>query len=362
MSEYPPYIYEPNKSIDVLRTSENYLIAHPSLKEKISNLGWNIQSIGKSIPQTTENWWSGHFFPFIESSEELQVSFNLAMFGLYKQAFMSLRSALELGLLSVYYNINDDGHKVVKDWLNSKDTWEANTPRADKIWKILFSNQNIKDFDQKFEIKQRFSDLSYLHNYVHTKGYKFSNKLGVKISNYQTFEESIFLKWLTAYEDIVIIIITLHMLKYPITAIEFDWSTKVGIDNPFPVLEKFEIQRIQEALPEGYFQEIQNIASTDSETQNLVDHILDQPNMTEAEKEEQIIKLDKSHIEHGQGYIEWEKQQISWLDHFDELEKEKGLSRLKILKEWAIENNMMKPKIERLRDEDFFDNSKNKLK
>jgi hypothetical protein len=29
-------------------------------------------------------------------------------------------------MLSVYFNINDDGHNAVKEWINSKD----NTPRA----------------------------------------------------------------------------------------------------------------------------------------------------------------------------------------------------------------------------------------
>jgi hypothetical protein len=357
MIHYPPYIYEPAKSIEVLEASEQYLEAHPDLKEKVINLGWCYQSIGKSIPQTTENWWSGHFFPFIESSEELQISFNLAMFGLYKQAFMSLRSALEVGMLSVYYNINDDGHKTIQDWLKSKDTWEANTPRADKIWKILNSNTNISRFNSKFNLKGHFDDLNYLHNYVHTKGYKYSNHLGVAKPNYQTFEESILFKWIDTYGKVAIIIITLHMLKYPITSIEFDWRTKVGIDNPFPVLEAFEIDQIREILPFGYFDEIRNIASNDYETQELYKHIVNIPDMTEAEKERQIIDLDKMLIEHGQGFIEWEKQHLYWLNKISDEEKDKILHRIEVIRKWAEENNMMKPKLERIKEEGVFNNS-----
>ena len=358
MNHYPTFIYEPAKSIEVLEASEQYLDANSDLKEKINTLGCCYQSIGKSIPQTTENWWSGHFFPFVESNEELQISFNLAMFGLYKQAFMSLRSALEVGMLSVYYNINDDGHNVVQDWLKSKDTWEANTPRADKIWKILKANTNIEEFDRKFNFKKRFEDLSYLHNYVHTKGHKYSNHLGMMKSNWQTFEEKVFLKWLDAYEKVVIIVITLHMLKYPITSIEFDWATKIGIDNPFPVLESFEIERIKEILPFDYINEIQIIASYDHETQDLYQHILSIPDMTEEEKEKQIVKLDKLMIENGQGFIEWEKQQLQWLDMINDEGKEKLLHRIEVIREWADENNMMKPKLERLKEEGFFDNSR----
>ena len=102
------------------------------------------------VPQNLDNFWSGHYFPFIDSWEELQVSFTQICFGLYKQAFVSLRSGLELGMLSVYFNINDDGHNAVREWLNSKDK----TPRAEKIWKILRQNDNIKKFDEKHDLEQ----------------------------------------------------------------------------------------------------------------------------------------------------------------------------------------------------------------
>lgn len=355
MNHYPPYIYEPEKSIEVFKVSEKYLNINPSIKEKIINLDWCYKSIGKSVPQTMENFWSGHFFPFVESGEELQISFNLVMFGLYKQAFTSLRSALEVGMLSVYYNINDDGHKIVKDWLNSKDTWEANTPRSDKIWKILKTNKNIDNFDRKLNLKDRFEDLSYLHNFVHTKGHKYSNKLGLMKSNFQTFEEKVFLKWLDAYENIVIIVATLHMLKYPIASIEYDWSDKVGIDNPFPVLEIFEIERIREILPFEYFCEIQSIAGGDSDAQELLKHIDRLPDMTEEEKEQQKINFDKSMIEHGQGFFEWEMQELKYLEKMSDAHKDKVLCRIDIIRQWAIENNMMKPKVERLKDDGFFD-------
>jgi hypothetical protein len=135
--QFTPYIFEADKSIEVYKQTENYFTENPDVKSRIEELGWVYHTVGMIIPQNFENLWSGHFFPFIESWEELQVSFNLICFGLYKQAFVSLRSGLELGLLSVYYNINDDGHNTVKDWLKSKDIKEANTPPAHKIWKIL---------------------------------------------------------------------------------------------------------------------------------------------------------------------------------------------------------------------------------
>lgn len=345
MSKYSPHVYEPDKSIEVFKKTEHFLEKNKDLKDKVKELGWVYYNIGKTIPQTTENFWSGHFFPFMESWDELQISFNLAMFGLYKQAYVSLRSALELGLLSVYYNINDDGHNTVKSWLKSKDTWEANTPRINTIWSILESNNNISNFNKEFDFRARFDKLSFLHNYVHTKGVKYSNKLGRPKSNYQTFESQVFTEWLQTYEEIVIIILTLHLLKYPIGVIEYEWDKKCGIDNPFPVLEKYEIQKIKKLLPKDYVDAIKKIAKTDEPTQHFYKYLKGLPNMTEIDKENQIINLDKIWIEHHpNGFVGWEKEEKNKLKLFHENDRERILSRIKVLRKWAKENNLMTPK------------------
>jgi hypothetical protein len=351
MSKYPPYIYEPDKSIEVLKKTEDFFKNNPDFKTKIEELGRVHHSIGNLIPQTTENFWSGHFFPYTESWDELQISFNLVLFGLYKQAFMSLRSGLELGLLSVYYNINDDGHRVVQDCLKSRDSWEANTPRTKKVWEILNSNENIKYFNNKLKLREHFDELSFLHNYVHTKGYKYSNHLGIMKSNFQTFEEKIFLKWLKTYQEIVIIITTLHLLKYPIGILKFDWSRKVGIDNPFPVLREFEVEEVERLLPKKYVVEINKIGEKDEFTQGLFTHITGLPDMTEVDVEEQIVSYDKMSIEHHpDGFIGWEKQEKDKMEKltYDEASKKKVLDKIEVLRKWATENNFMKSRFKNI--------------
>ena len=348
MIDLGPLIYEPAKSFEVQKLSEEFLESKAELRAGLSLCGWCYNSIGKSIPQTHENFWSGHFFPYIESTEELQISLNLALLGLYKQAYSSLRSALEVGMLSVYYNINDDGHKVVKDWLKSKDTWEANTPRADKIWKILNTNSNIKKFSDEFGLRKEFDSLCFLHNFVHTKGYKYSNTLGKLKGNFQTFESDVFIKWCKTYQQIVIFLIKLHILKYPITVIEYDWSKKIGIDNPFPVIETFEVERICALLPDEEFRELQLIANDDPFTQNLFAHIKNLPDMTAKERDNQLVDHHKFMIESGLGFIEWEQRELDLLKHYDDESKKSVLKRIELLRNWAEENNMMKPKVYRL--------------
>lgn len=350
--KYVPFIYEPDKSIEVLKATEAFFVDYPEKKARIIDLGWAYHSIGRIVPQTLENFWSGHFFPYMESWDELQVSFNLMTFGLYKQAFMSLRSSLEIGMLSVYYNINDDGHNTVKAWYRSKDSREANTPRAEKIWKILRSNDNISSFDREFDLKRQFDDLGFLHNYVHTKGYKYSNYIGLLSSNCQTFEEKGLIRWMEVYEQVVLLLLTLHLLKYPMGIIEFDWFKKVGIDNPFPVLDAGQVKRIKKILPEAHIAAIEKIAENDYETQLLLSHICSAPDMTDDDLENQMFRFDQMSIEHGPGFIEWKKQELGRMEkHYPE-DREKVLKRIGRLEAWAIESDMMYPLEERVQNKD----------
>lgn len=345
-----PYIYEPDKSIEIYKETEKFLEKNNTIKIRIEELGWIYQTIGMIIPQHVENFWSGHSFPFIESWEELQVSFTQICFGLYKQAFVSLRSGLELGMLSVYFNINDDGHNTVKEWLQSKNTKEANTPRAETIWKILLSNENIKKFNEKHDIRKTFDGLGYLHNYVHTKGAKHSNRMGLRKSNFQTFESKLLTKWLDSYTDIVSLVCTLHLLKYPVSVIRFDYSKKFGFDIPsFGGLEEFEIDKFATILPKNYMNDIEEIAQNDSVTQEIIKEIRSFPDMTEMQLEDQLLNSIKMLIENGEGFNEWLENQKKLLDllgkdEFDDKMKE----RIEILHNWAKENDFMESKSKRL--------------
>ncbi|MCJ7435719.1 MAG: hypothetical protein MUO77_19745, partial [Anaerolineales bacterium] len=96
---FHPFVYTCDKSIDIFEESKKYVEAS-DYQTKISNLAWAYHSVGDLIPHTTVNFGSGHFFPWAESWDEIQISFNLCLFGFYKQAMVSLRSGLELGELS----------------------------------------------------------------------------------------------------------------------------------------------------------------------------------------------------------------------------------------------------------------------
>lgn len=46
-----PYIFEPEKSIEVYKKTSDYLLENSNIKEKIGELGWFYHIIGMTIPQ-----------------------------------------------------------------------------------------------------------------------------------------------------------------------------------------------------------------------------------------------------------------------------------------------------------------------
>lgn len=339
------FIYSCKKSIGVYEESKKYL-DKTDYKEKIFKIELAGLSIGRLIPHTNESLWSGHFFPWSEAWDDLQISYNLCLFGLYKQAMVSLRSGLELGLLSVYWNINDDGHKIIRDWIKSN----KDTPRLKKIWNRMIQHRNFQIFQEKYDIKTRLFDLGYLHNYVHTKGHKYSNKLGLPFKpNFQTFEEQSFKIWYDSFEEVIKVLGIMHLVKYPIGTIRFDYSRKFGVDIPsFGGLDEGEIDTLEKLIGKDTFSIIELVASKDGNVKSIMDWITPLKDMTEEQVENQIRDMDKGMIEQ-QGLENWlsnEKRTIEFI-------KEKGgdisktQSRIKYLTEWAKKNGYEKPKWER---------------
>lgn len=339
------FIYRPEKSSEVLIKTNEYFDQNPATADRIEKFSWIYHGLHNAIPTTNENIFSGHNFPYVESWDEMQVSLSLCQFGFYKQAMCSLRSALELGLLSVYYNINDEGHNAVSTWLSSRDDRAANTPRLSDVWNILKQNSNIAKFQDKLDIHKRIQDLGYLHNYVHTKGHKFSNRIGLMKSNSQTFEETGLLKWIAAYEEVIVIVTTLHLLKYPTALVTYDFGGKFGIDIPaFPHMQSFQLDLINELFPSSFLPLLKDISSADQETIDFVEWLDSHPDMTESDIDNQIISYEKRDIEHGGIELYNKNQAVLYGGGNFENIPQNIKDRMASLSEWAALNGFLEPK------------------
>lgn len=262
-----PFTYTAQNSQDTQKKTQAY-IEDNNLESVIAEYAWAYQNVGDLIPQSQEQLWSGHFFPWMESWEELQISWNMCQCGMYKQAMASLRSVTEVGLLSVYWDLNDDGHAVIQGWLKSNEI----TPFSSEIIKSLNKHENFKEIGKHIDLKSYLDELSELSQYVHTKGYKYSNHFGYRFkTNTFVFLEPAFLEWLKYYKKVVHCLIIFHLVKYPLGTVIFDYPNKTGIDLPsFGGLPEGKVLEIERIIDKDIISEIRRLAIQDKHTQKIL--------------------------------------------------------------------------------------------
>lgn len=110
-----PFVINDHSKISETRSGTvKYLEDHAEPYSSLANTMWAYNEIGDLVPQTLDNIMSGHYFPYTESYYELENSYQLALEGFYTYAFTALRSVLELGILGVYFAIEDEEYEKVQ--------------------------------------------------------------------------------------------------------------------------------------------------------------------------------------------------------------------------------------------------------
>jgi hypothetical protein len=144
-----------------------------------------------------------------------------------------------------------------------------------------------------------------------------------------------FIDWFGAFDEVVKVLSILHLIKYPLGIIEFDYDEKFGIDTPmFGGLQAFEIQLIKRIISEEEFEQIRVIAQNDEIVKKIIEHISKLPDMTENEHDQQIIDFDKEMI-HRQGLESWLKNE-EFIDRISKNDK-KYQKLIRYLMNWAKE-------------------------
>jgi hypothetical protein len=245
------------------------------------------------IPQTLDRVLTGHAFPFIESYQELENSYQLCCFGFYKYSYISLRSVCELGLLSVYWDKKDKSHIDIEKWLNSKE----DTPFKGKILNGLNEIENFRNFPQKKDLEHKIDELyKELSGFVHTKGYHFSSRAHNKI-NHNTFNESAFYKWFNFMKRVIQILIIIHLLKYPIGLQYTPMENKYGLNGPMGgFLHPDQSNLIRDILDRDILEILQEISNKDSEAISFAEAINRLPDISEEDLKQQCIDDDKRRV------------------------------------------------------------------
>lgn len=327
----PSVVFLNNDTENVFTTfkiTEDFLINN---KEYIESIDLHLESyrcLLDLMPELVWNFGSGHIFPYLESEYELESSIILAMLGFYKQAIYSLRNVLEMGLLSIYYNVEDKDHIEIKDWLHSLE----NTPFKKKIFEKLLKNKNILEFENKTNIFNRIETLyKELCNYTHTKGARYSSKALLR-SNVNNFNEKSFIKWFNFFKQTVRIVVELHLLKYPVGLQFTPIEEKFGLNGPVGgFLNPYQVEQIKKIFDDKTLKVLQKISNEDESAIALAEEINRRPDITEEEFAKQLEENDKWQIE-GMGFKNWLRNEKVLIKHLKNTNPQEYEYKIKYIK------------------------------
>ena len=332
--------------LKILKQSNAYLETYKAKAEKIQENLWIQRSLTDLVPETLDNFWSGHIFPLTEAEYELESSVEFCKLGFYKHAIAALRNVLELGLLSVYWDIEGKSHIDIQKWLGSNEP----TPFKQIVFEKLKTNPNIKSFDDKHKLFDETAELyKELCDYAHTKGLHFSSHKLSK-SNINTFNEESLRKWLDFMCRAIKTIVTFHILKYPVALQYTPIDNKFGLNGPVGgFLNPGQVEKIKKLFNSEWLKTLQEISNNDPEAKSLAEWINKKPDITELEFRAQIEAQDKQWIE-MQGFDHWLKNEKKMYKHLQEINPEEYKQKLDYFKKmriWAKEEGYLKPPQER---------------
>lgn len=316
----------------------------PEITSVIDNHFVAFRRIMDIVPTTVQNMLSGNLFPYIEAETELNASLYFASRGFYKQAINGLRNVLELGLLNVYWDIDDKSYIDIKDWLRSKE----DTPFRKKIKRRLLENANIRKFN---EIKSYFDQIDNIYlklsNFTHTKGARHSSR-ALNQSNINTFNEKSFRIWVDSLTQVVQLVLIAHILKYPVAYQYTPIDDKFGLNGPAGgFLNPYQVTLVKKIFDESTNTLLQEISDTDPDAIQAAEWVNNMPDITEKEMDEQLIQHDKDYIPHlVGGFPKWLKDHRKMMDMHKKNGETKELRKLekhlKIITKWAESEGLTK--------------------
>ncbi len=325
--------------LEIRELTNAYLQDNEGIVNKINEILWVYRAMIDLIPQTLEKATSGHVFPISECGYELESSIQLCKLGFYKHAIIALRNVLELGLLSVYWDIDGNSHINIPKWLSSNEQ----TPFHSKVIEELKKNKQIVAFDEEHNIFTPIRDLYHeLCDFSHTKGISFSST-ELSRGNFNRFNGESIRRWLDFMERVVKIVITIHILQYPVGLQDINLFGKFGLNPPIGgLLRSNDVERVRKFLDKGILETLQTISDADLDASRIAQQINDLPDITQDQ-----IRVQEEHFEkllikcHPSGYRGWFKQQKknykSYRRECPKVYKIK-VRRWKKLKMWAKEN------------------------
>ncbi|MBT2519107.1 hypothetical protein J7E29_16820 [Streptomyces sp. ISL-90] len=323
--------------------TDGFMEANPEIAASIVESHQVFYQLLGLPPMTNENVFSGNLAPTIEAEREAKTSVTLARMGLYKQALTSLRSALELGLLAVYWDADDQSHVDIQDWWRGSER----TPHTRNVEQRLQRTPGVASYlTRDAEFFERVRELGdSLGGYVHTRGGRYSTAGLVPITNLPVFAVDAMRVWADRLVDVAQAVLAVHLMKYPVGLQVTPLSEKFGLNPPAGgFVEPWVRDRFRAFLPEGVRDALQEISDSDTDALERAAWINEHPDIAEAELAEQVERQDREFIEGG-GFENWAQVQDSLdeavREHSTAEEMDRRASYRRQLQSWAEEEGLV---------------------
>jgi hypothetical protein len=332
---------DPDRPGKIRRATEEFLRREQSLHDQVSALTRAYYELQDLIPQTVEKLFSGHFFPFSESTFELANSSVLVQEGFYRYAFVGLRSVLELGLLSVYWDRKDKAEEDILGWLKAVEP----TPFKNEILAGLRSISTVTEFEKSFDLGKLIGALyGSLSDFAHVRGYRYSSRGLNRGSNILQFNEDSFRAWANELRQVVGLVTTVHLLKYPVGLQHTPLDQKFGLNGPAGgFLNPWQADRLRAVLNPAHLAVLQEISDRDPNAQEMAAWVNDLPDISDEDFERQAFELNQDLIR-GQGFESWyesEAQTYRSVAATDPAAWARFEERAAKLRAWAKENGVL---------------------
>ena len=259
------------------------------------------------IPETLQKAFSGHTFPLLQAEDELLNCLALAYIGFYQHAIAGLRWVLELGVLSVYWDRTDTAERDIQEWLASR----ARTPFKRRIVDGLMGIPNVARYCEQSTLREDLATLyGELSDYQHVKGLRYSSHQHTPIGSSVHFNEDAFRQWLELAYQVVRLVTTVHLLKYPVALQDTPVDQKFGLNGPMGgFLNPWQADELRSLFDTEELEKLQEISDLDPEASALAEEFRRRPNITEEQLQQQFLRDDQFWIEQ-QGFRSWLREEL----------------------------------------------------
>ncbi|MFA6896862.1 MAG: hypothetical protein WCQ96_01095 [Patescibacteria group bacterium] len=272
------------------KESSKWLSTHKDLHNKLNSslLGFSEEQF--VVPLILDNKYG--FLPpwsycLHEAGQELNSAITLVLSGMYKESFRSLRSFVELNLMSIYYFTNEDIESFLR-WISGD---ERTPTRKFLVDYLLKNNPKIALLESQLLWSQRIGEFyNSLSVYVHTQGSSGSFR-SLRNSNTITFSQRGLELGIKSIIEAIQLVSEAFVANFPMALQPLPLFEKFAFSPPAgDFLDEFQVEHVNKIFPARYRKILKNMSDNNDKVKFHIDWVLSMSNLSQEETMQSLEK------------------------------------------------------------------------